>query len=197
MLCWASTERSWDGHGLPWMDSNGLRELVWCSSGWHSPFLVALPSFMTPECLFPHDGAWVSASQQIPHPTGWLGELLSHMCPWPLLWMNITWAVGHETLSWVCQCVSENEFLTQLSLRNAAYFLRCPEYSMEILVQVSIFNGSEKLSKRRKWFNNVEPIISSTLWPRNTIFTWHLLTCRCRNPGWESHFFLVAPLMAA
>lgn len=63
-------------HGLMLMASCPL---VCCSSGRCSPVLVALPSFMTPECLFRHDGAWVNASQQISHPTGWLGEPLSHV----------------------------------------------------------------------------------------------------------------------
>ena len=45
-------------------------------------------------------------------------------------------------------CMSENEFLTESSLRTAAYFIHCPEYSQKIPVHVSIFNGSEKLAEQ-------------------------------------------------
>lgn len=75
---------------LGWM-LMASRELVWCSSGWCSPFLVALSSFLTPECLLHGDGAWVDASQETSYPTGCLSEPLSHMhyrCS--LFWMSIS-----------------------------------------------------------------------------------------------------------
>lgn len=91
--------RSWLGlasHALTLVASCGL---VWCSSGCSSPFLVALSSFLTPECLLHHDGAWPNAIRKCHSPTGWLHRSFSHMHYWPLFQMSISWTVGHETLS--------------------------------------------------------------------------------------------------
>lgn len=59
------TRRSWAGPGLYALTRVTSCGQVCCSSGCSSPFLIAVSSFLTPQCLLRHDGAWPNASQEM------------------------------------------------------------------------------------------------------------------------------------